>query len=50
MKAAKGYAIIQLDAAIGYVKRVDRRRDSLPKVLSEREIEGRVLRQVISVR
>ena len=48
VEAAEGLAVVEIDAAIGHVQRVQRRGEALPEILADREIESCVLRQVVS--
>src|SRR6202451_1702726 len=50
VKAAKGEAIVIFHAAIGNIERGERRGNSLAEILAQRDIERRVLRQVVAWR
>ena len=46
--SAEGQAVVVFDAAIGYVQGCDGGSETFAEIFAEREIEGGVLRQVIS--
>ena len=48
VEAAESQAIVELDAAVGHVKGIQRSGETLPEILSQREIEGGVLRQMVA--
>jgi len=48
VKTAEGLAVVEFNSAVGHVEGVQRRGQALTEVLSKREIERGVLRQVVS--
>ena len=48
VEAAEGYAVVELEAAIGYVHGVHRRGEALAEIFSQRQIERGVLWQVVA--
>src|SRR5712691_6031904 len=48
MKASEGLAVVEVHAAVGHVQGIQRCGDALAEVLTDREIESCVLRQVIT--
>jgi hypothetical protein len=47
MEATEGLAVVEVDSAVGHVQDIQRCGESLAKILTDREIEGCVLRQVV---
>ena len=48
VEAAEGLTVVKFHAAVGNVQGIQRCRDTLAEVLAHREIEGGVLRQMVS--
>ena len=48
MESAEGYAVVEFDAAVGYVERVDRGGEAFAEIFAQGQIECGVLREIVA--